>query len=531
MPRSGPGMKQRGKRRTTAEGSLPPPPAAPQQRHVKSGAFTEGWKQAEEEAQEVDVAGLPKASLTLISPHPYNPPHRWQDADGLKELADDLRANGLLQPIIVVSRQAVVDAKPSFEDRIDASTTWVILAGHRRWGAARIAGLNDLPILVRNDLADPAEARKVFVRENVHRKALTIIEEAREYYGLLTGADEPGEDEHGLIDEELGKTEMTEREVAQEVSRSQAHIHKTWQLLRLPKVAQNAIETGSILAPDGATRRISANGARPLLKLPRERRLAVWKEAIHGDTEIQPAVNRALAAIEREEQEREVAGKLEQENTPLITPQNLFGDDHERHKLKDTEVDAAREKGQLAGAVIEAGHPVYYATEAVPQQATKATTSSKRVRATKASPTKESPDVSMESVEPQATAHEQAHVERTHAIRRLMKDITNLKPATILEILADGVLAAEIVSRHPGADEVKEWTGADIATVLVGDNDRPTIQRVAVASALAGLEFEAKQSRYNEAQPWPTPIGRYIQRLVDLGYHELSTHERQRLDS
>lgn len=98
-----------------------------------------------------------------LRPNPLNPRGELDPA-GLQELADSIRAQGVLQPLLVTPDNLVV-------------------AGHRRLAAARLAGLADVPVLVRQ-LAE-AEQIEIMLTENVQREALTAVQEARAYRQLL----------------------------------------------------------------------------------------------------------------------------------------------------------------------------------------------------------------------------------------------------------------------------------------------------------------------------------------------------------
>ncbi len=101
--------------------------------------------------------------LSRLRPNPLNPRAELQSA-GLDELAASIRAQGVLQPLLVTPEGLVV-------------------AGHRRLAAARQAGLDTVPVLVR-DLA-PVEQQEIILVENLQREALSPVEEARAYWQLL----------------------------------------------------------------------------------------------------------------------------------------------------------------------------------------------------------------------------------------------------------------------------------------------------------------------------------------------------------
>jgi ParB family chromosome partitioning protein len=143
----------------------------------------------------------------------------------MSALAGSIRAVGLLQPVLV--RQLDTESE-SFE----------LIAGERRWRAARRAGLQTIPALVQT-ANDVASLEKALV-ENLHREDLNALEEAAAYQQLI--------DEFGL----------THEQVANQVGKGRATITNTLRLLQLPAGAQRALSDGSI----------SAGHARALLGTP-----------------------------------------------------------------------------------------------------------------------------------------------------------------------------------------------------------------------------------------------------------------------
>jgi ParB family chromosome partitioning protein len=137
------------------------------------------------------------------------------DEIALQELADSIRARGVLQPLLV---------RP---DRLGYGR-FQIIAGERRWRAAALAGLHEVPALVR--ALDDGAAMAAALVENLQRQDLNALEEAEGYSRLL--------DEFGLTQEAL----------AQAVGKSRAHIANTLRLLNLPPVIQQAVRAGTVTA-------------------------------------------------------------------------------------------------------------------------------------------------------------------------------------------------------------------------------------------------------------------------------------------
>jgi ParB family transcriptional regulator, chromosome partitioning protein len=153
--------------------------------------------------------GVQQLGIERISPDPRQPRHHFEK-DALAELAASIRAQGVLQPILV---------RKSGEG-------YVIVAGERRWRAAQQAGLHEVPALVR-DLAESA-AFEVALVENLQREDLTALEEAEAYRRLI--------DEHGLTQDDLAKR----------VGRDRSTIANALRLLRLPDEVKAAVSSGAL---------------------------------------------------------------------------------------------------------------------------------------------------------------------------------------------------------------------------------------------------------------------------------------------
>ncbi len=137
-------------------------------------------------------------------------PRRYFDEIRILELSESIRANGVLQPLLV---------------RRDGEG-YAIVAGERRWRAAQRAGLRELPCIVR-DVSDP-QAFELALIENIQREDLNAIEEAEAYQRLI--------EYHGLTQEEL----------AQRVGKDRSTIANALRLLRLPEPIKLAMSSGAL---------------------------------------------------------------------------------------------------------------------------------------------------------------------------------------------------------------------------------------------------------------------------------------------
>jgi ParB family transcriptional regulator, chromosome partitioning protein len=151
-----------------------------------------------EELQEVDI--------DLIDPNPDQPRLRFNE-DKLNELAQSIRANGLVQPLLL---------------RRSANGRYQIVAGERRWRAAQRAGLRGVHAVVRN--IPDSKLLELALIENIQREELNPIEEASAYQRLI----------HNLG--------LTQDEVAQQVGKDRSSIANYLRLLKLPEDVQRMLE-------------------------------------------------------------------------------------------------------------------------------------------------------------------------------------------------------------------------------------------------------------------------------------------------
>jgi ParB family transcriptional regulator, chromosome partitioning protein len=175
---------------------------------------------------------LQELPVAAIEPNP-NQPRVHFDEEALNELTESIRAVGVLQPILV---RPLDDAR------------YQLVAGERRWRAARRAGLAEIPAIVRT--ADDLSSVEHALVENLHRQDLSALEEAAAYQQLL--------DDFGL----------THDEVARRVGKSRATVTNTLRLLHLPGRVQQLLTEG----------RLSAGHAKALLALPDRHQMEVLAE-------------------------------------------------------------------------------------------------------------------------------------------------------------------------------------------------------------------------------------------------------------
>ena len=155
-----------------------------------------------------------RVPIERVVPNP-NQPRRDFEPAALEALAASIRQKGVLQPLIVRPKPGVAD---QFE----------IVAGERRWRASQMAGLHDIPILLRD--LDDAEVIEIAIIENIQRADLNAIEEAQGYRQLM--------DRFG----------HTQEKIAEALSRSRSHIANLLRLLTLPVDVQDLVRGGKLSA-------------------------------------------------------------------------------------------------------------------------------------------------------------------------------------------------------------------------------------------------------------------------------------------
>lgn len=148
-------------------------------------------------------------SLASVEPNP-DQPRKDFDPSALQELADSIREQGVLQPLLVEAW----------------GSGYRIVAGERRWRASQLAGLTEVPVLIRS-FTDEARMEIALV-ENIQRSDLTPLEEARAYRNLMEAFN------------------LTQDDVAKKVGKQRSTVANALRLLKLPAEMQEAIDRGSL---------------------------------------------------------------------------------------------------------------------------------------------------------------------------------------------------------------------------------------------------------------------------------------------
>ena len=156
--------------------------------------------------------GITTLKLTDIEPNKSQPRKNF-DIEALNTLADSIRQNGIIQPLLVRSMP---------------DGTYQIVAGERRWRAAKMAGLNEVPVFIK-ELSD-IQAQQIALIENLQRENLNPIEEANGYKELM--------DRFG----------MTQEDVARVVGKARSSIANSLRLLSLPPIIAEMVSNNELSA-------------------------------------------------------------------------------------------------------------------------------------------------------------------------------------------------------------------------------------------------------------------------------------------
>lgn len=223
---------------------------------VKKGGLGRGLDALISEAT-AETGSEPEATIEIdkITRNP-NQPRKNFDETALQELADSIKQNGVLQPILVRK----------------VGIKYQIVAGERRYQASKLAGLNEIPAVVRD--IDDKEVFQLALVENLQRSDLSPMEEAKGYRQLI--------DSQGLTQEGLAKI----------LSKSRSAIANTLRLMDLPTVVQEMIEQGLL----------TAGHARAILAVPTEEgRVELAQKVIKDNLTVRQTENLApLFSVEKE---------------------------------------------------------------------------------------------------------------------------------------------------------------------------------------------------------------------------------------
>ena len=163
---------------------------------IRESARKKGTSDPGNTAQEDGTAGEQMVKVALIEPNQSQPRKKF-DQEQMEELAESIKLHGVLQPLLVQKKDGLYE----------------IIAGERRWRAAKLAGLKEVPVVIRQ--YTPQESMEVALIENLQREDLNPIEEAKAYQKLI---------------QEFG---LKQEEIAAKVAKNRTTITNAMRLLKL----------------------------------------------------------------------------------------------------------------------------------------------------------------------------------------------------------------------------------------------------------------------------------------------------------
>lgn len=256
--------------------------------------------------------GIREVEVARIAPNPHQPRHKM-DPDALRELSISIREHGLIQPLIVTPAPESTDLAPRYQ----------LIAGERRWTAAKLAGLERVPVIVRG--ATPQEMLELALVENIQRADLNPLEEAGAYRALM--------DEFGL----------TQEQVAGKVGKDRTTVANALRLLRLPEEIQAAL----------ADEAISEGHARAILTVSDAKQQQALLRAVLDNSlsvrQTEEAARRLLEPPAAEPVRRSAGGgrRAERVEHEMPAATRALEDDFRRALGTKVEVSRSREGGKI----------------------------------------------------------------------------------------------------------------------------------------------------------------------------------------
>ena len=202
--------------------------------------------------------------ISLIQANPSQPRKRFSDEE-LKELSESIKQFGVIQPLLVKKQGPIYE----------------IIAGERRFRAAKLAGLTEVPVLVRS--YDEKLSREVSIIENIQREDLNAVEEALAYQSLISEYD------------------LSQEELAERLSKKRTTITNSLRLLKLEEEILNYIREGKLKEGHG----------RALLAIPEgKKRLALARECVEKKLSVREVEKRSQEQTVQKKKKKSLSGQL-----------------------------------------------------------------------------------------------------------------------------------------------------------------------------------------------------------------------------
>lgn len=449
--------------------------------------------------------------VTDIRPGPHNPRRELGDLDGL---VASIHAVGILEPLVV---ELAVDGYGAGT----AGDIYVLLAGHRRLAAAKLAGLVEVPCLVRQGASTPALRMEIALIENLQREGLAPLDEADGYL-------------------QLTKLGLSQRQIADRVGCSQSHVSKRLDLLALPKALQAKVGKKK----DGLT--LEAAQALTRLKDHPDKMEAVAKgrpDLIIG------AVEQAEADIEWEAKRAELVAAAKAKKQRIIDePRDTWAARKFKtlakwgHRDRELDLDVRKHQGEPCHAVMIPKTRSYYndkpaATSVCtdPNRHTAKGASTLKVKVV-AAPRRQPTEQEVQQAQAKVHAKEAAGA-RAAVLAKALAEYTPKSGTTSTELalaLKAGVrrtlgwdsaaVACELLGLDPGPDKGSGGTYAALDR-YAGELFPLQLHRAALALAFAVVEvgLTGPYARFNDKG-----VAEHYEYLATLGY-EPSPWEKVKL--
>jgi ParB/RepB/Spo0J family partition protein len=501
----------------------------------QSGLAVWGVQPLEQEHKEhPDRFKIVELDPDTIAPNPYNPADReLLDRSAVADILPSIEAEGVDTPISVVERRVLVENSPECEPMIRSHYRYVTIMGGRRRVACKLAG-RQVPAIIRNDYAYRSALLKHWVGENLNRKNFTPTQEA-EGFKLLQ---DDGLSLQDIIDQGLSGP-----------IKAKSTLSKRIKLLSLTKLGKELVDNGTV-TPDGALALL----ARLTDPASQDR---VLTSVANEQVPLPTAIERESRRIAEETAAAAAREKLASLRVAEIDPAEHWGDDAVWHRVPEEEVEEAIASGDIEGATISGGHITFYRHTSAHPEASQQTepagsaddtavagtrTRNASVSDGNADPEAAPKDASGAHMPGEGTAeeirrlqqlrqqHSDASRARKSACEKVVADFPQFRDrlrGRLIEILTDGVLAANVSGAALRLKDATAWARASVETDydLGQFLDEPEASRLALATVLAACEKEAADSKYIGPRPWPPVVERHIRRLVELGHYELSEYE------
>ena len=202
--------------------------------------------------------------ISLIQANPSQPRKRFSDEE-LKELSESIKQFGVIQPLLVKKQGPIYE----------------IIAGERRFRAAKLAGLAEVPVLIRN--YDEKLSKEVAIIENIQREDLNAVEEALAYQSLISEYD------------------LSQEELAERLSKKRTTITNSLRLLKLEEEILNYIREGKLKEGHG----------RALLSIPEgKQRLALAKECVEKNLSVREVEKRSQEQTPQKKKKKSIPKQM-----------------------------------------------------------------------------------------------------------------------------------------------------------------------------------------------------------------------------